>query len=114
MVLLTKVVHISQVPKDWKNNPEFVYIGRYNAKLNLSGSPFQNPNYLSNEADRDIVCDAFKRGFDDNENLKKLALARLVDKTLVCFCKPKKCHGDILADYVNQHQLTWNKAETGQ
>jgi hypothetical protein len=99
--MATTVIHIKDAPLGWKNNPEFVYIGRYNAKLHLSGSPFQNPHYLSNEADRNIVWEAFRDDFYKNENLKKLALARLADKTLVCFCKPKRCHGDILAEYVN-------------
>ncbi len=29
------------------------------------------------------------------------ALPELAGKTLVCFCKPAKCHGDVLADLVD-------------
>jgi hypothetical protein len=36
-----------------------------------------------------------------NEELKARAVRELRGKVLGCYCKPKRCHGDIIAEYVN-------------
>jgi hypothetical protein len=58
-----------------------VYIGR--------GSPWGNPFVIGVDGDRDAVCDRFER-----VTLPHLDLAPLIGKDLVCFCAPKRCHGD--------------------
>lgn len=58
-----------------------VYIGR--------GSPWGNPFVIGQDGDRDEVCDRF-----DSEVLPHLNLNPLIGKDLVCFCKPRRCHGD--------------------
>jgi hypothetical protein len=58
-----------------------VYIGR--------GSPWGNPFVIGQDGTRDGVCDRFER-----EVLPTLDLKPLIGKDLVCFCAPKRCHGD--------------------
>lgn len=60
-----------------------VYIGR--------GSSWGNPWIIGVDGDRDEVCDLFERA-----TLPHLDLTPLIGKDLVCFCAPKRCHGDAL------------------
>lgn len=102
-VSITRVINI-------KNNPEFKetstdsyeYIGR--------GSYWGNPHSMfemfedSDEDPRDAVIRMFKYDFDYDKflNIDKNKVYELAGKRLGCFCKPQACHGDILADYLNQ------------
>lgn len=60
-----------------------VYIGR--------GSPWGNPFVIGKDGDREEVCDLFTQKI-----LPFLDLTPLIGKNLVCFCAPKRCHGDAL------------------
>ena len=90
--MITTVINIKNAPIGWINNPDYVYIGR--AGKGLTGY-FGNPTtlkkyrgYLESRIDEDI-------GFREK-------VMNLYGKTLVCFCKPKPCHGDILAEYAER------------
>lgn len=74
--------------------PYDVYIGR--------GSKWGNPFPMENKSDeeRDRVCDLYEEYFW-NSNLKN-DLSELKGKVLGCYCKPKRCHGDFLAEQVNR------------
>jgi len=62
--------------------PDDVYIGR--------GSPWGNPFVIGlHGRDRDEVCEMFEA-----RTLPSLDLTPLIGKNLVCFCAPKRCHGD--------------------
>lgn len=37
----------------------------------------------------------------DNDPIFKARILELKGKTLGCFCKPNSCHGDIIAEYLN-------------
>ena len=72
-----------------------VYIGR--------GSPYGNPFVVGHPhpetrkpMTRDDVCDLFEQRV-----LPSLDVSKLAGKDLVCFCKPKRCHGDSLLAAVN-------------
>lgn len=65
-----------------------VYIGR--------GSPYGNPFVLGRDGDRDEVCDRFEA-----EILPALDVTALAGKDLVCFCAPKRCHGDAILRKAN-------------
>ena len=65
-----------------------VYIGR--------GSKFGNPFMIGRDGDRDDVCDKYEQMVRKNPELLKAIKAELKGKDLVCFCKPKRCHGDFL------------------
>lgn len=58
----------------------------------------------SDEDPRDAVIRMFKYDFDYDKflNIDKNKVYELAGKRLGCFCKPQACHGDILADYLNQ------------
>lgn len=67
-----------------------IYIGR--------GSPYGNPFIIGEPhpdtgqpMTRDDVCDLYEERI-----LPNLDLAPLKGRDLVCFCKPKRCHGDSL------------------
>lgn len=68
-----------------------VYIGR--------GSKWGNPYIIGQHGDRSEVIRRYRNYIVQNENLLK-DLHELRGKTLVCFCAPRACHGDILCELV--------------
>ena len=71
-----------------------VYIGR--------GSPYGNPYVIGTHGDRDHVCNMYEKHV-----LPTLDLEPLIGKDLVCFCHPKRCHGDsIIAEIARRHPPT--------
>ena len=82
-----------------------IYVGR--------GSPFGNP-YTLKEYTRDEAVDKYKLFINDKKQhnahfrheLQKLAdKAKQGDVNLVCFCKPQRCHGDILKELLESEYL---------
>lgn len=65
-----------------------IYIGR--------GSSWGNPFVIGRHGSRDEVCDRFEK-----EILPTLDLEPLRGKDLVCWCKPKRCHGDAILRKLN-------------
>ena len=63
-----------------------VYIGR--------GSPWGNPFVIGKDGDRDRVCNSFEAMTILNLELLARARRELRGKDLLCFCAPKRCHGD--------------------
>ena len=90
----TKVVHLR------KHNYD-VYIGRTFAEF--AESIFKNPFHIGKDGDRDEVLLKFIEYWyaPEQTDIRHLAAKVLYDKTLGCWCKPKSCHGDIIAGYVN-------------
>lgn len=75
-----------------------VYVGRSgHGQDGTFGNPFNGPN-----RDENIVRfkDYFHNRIKTDPAFRK-KVHELKDKTLGCFCKPKNCHGDIIADYLN-------------
>ena len=50
--------------------------------------------------ERDRVCDEYEKWFWTTTMPDKLY--KLKGKTLGCYCKPKRCHGDFLAREANK------------
>ena len=48
---------------------------------------------------RDSVCEKYRAWIVTQPKLMAL-LPTLAGKRLACFCAPKRCHGDVLADLV--------------
>ena len=71
--------------------PNAVYIGR--------GSEWGNPFPIGQGGSRDEVCDKFEDLVKRRYEITKDALANLHGKPLVCFCYPKRCHGETLLKY---------------
>ncbi|MFZ6745845.1 DUF4326 domain-containing protein [Undibacterium sp. JH2W] len=96
---ITRVVNIKKETKyaDLRRTSEYEYIGR--------GSYWGNPYSMFAEGDtREEVIRKFKYDFDYEKfpNKSKSEVFKLVGKRLGCFCKPDACHGDVLADFLNE------------
>lgn len=84
---MTTVVHIKNRPIE-----NFVMIGR--------PSKWGNPFVIGVDGNRDEVIRKYRRYLMNNIELLK-SISELKGKVLVCYCKPKPCHGDILAELAN-------------
>ena len=85
---------------------QYVYCGR--------PSKWGNPYSLVGDGGQEIIFNradairAFRSWFyaPEQAQLRADALVELKDKVLGCWCHPKSCHVDIIADYVNLHAPT--------
>jgi hypothetical protein len=80
-----------------KSNAAYEYIGR--------GSYWGNPYSMFAAGDsREEVIRKYKYDFDNEKFPKKekSEVYKLAGKRLGCFCKPDACHGDVLADFLNE------------
>lgn len=81
----TKVVNKNKSPYD-------IYIGR--------GSIWGNPFIIGKDGTRTEVIEKYRNYiFNSPELLERIPELR--GKVLGCYCKPKKCHGDILVELCN-------------
>lgn len=119
-----QVIHINQAPKNWENSPNYIYIGRKGRGFDgyfgnhhpvgvvcpyCSYGDFETgktveivhrrgEGVLAFERDlRAIMLDIFDTSVFPNPTEYLTRVKMLSGKTLVCFCKPNPCHGDILA-----------------
>lgn len=91
---MTTVVNI------YKNQYD-IYIGR--AGHGKDGY-FGNPFILKRGETRGNTLKLYKEYFDNRiitDPQFKQRILQLKNKTLGCFCKPYPCHGDIIAQYLN-------------
>jgi hypothetical protein len=99
--MTTTVINIKDAPEGWKRNPNYVYIGRPGKGFSGNwGNPFPISRYKSREESLEDYT-----YWLNNKDLKYLEMLRreLKGKTLVCFCKPLDCHGDIIAELVDKY-----------
>lgn len=78
-----------------------VYIGR----PSIWGNPFSHLNQTTAEfrvSSREEAIKKYKDFLLYNPELVELAKKKLKGKVLGCWCKPKACHGDILALIANE------------
>ena len=97
---ITRVVNIKRDTQysSKKSTSNYEYIGR--------GSLWGNPYSMYEKGDdRDEVIRKYKYDFDHGMfiNKKKSDVYKLLGKRLGCFCKPANCHGDVLAEYLNNY-----------
>lgn len=110
----TTVSHIGKVPDWWRKDPDhFAYIGRQREGMHF-GNPFSckprslaeikvNTREESIEAFRQwIIGGAHTEVEPERRQWVLDNLWRLRGKTLVCFCHPRNCHGDVLAYLVDE------------
>jgi len=71
-----------------------VYIGR--------GSAYGNPFVIGKDGDRDSVCDKYEAMLLSNPVLLAQVKRELRGKDVVCFCAPRRCHGDTLVRIANE------------
>jgi len=99
-VTVTRVINIKKEIefKGIKSTPNYEYIGR--------GSYWGNPHSMFEEGDdREEVIRKYKYDFDFEKfpHIDKSEVFKLVGKKLGCFCKPATCHGDVLANFLNEY-----------
>lgn len=82
----TKVVNLKYEKFD-------VFIGR--------PSKWGNPFYIGKNATREEVIEKYRNYILNNKELLN-DIEELRGKTLGCYCKPKKCHGDILVELIDE------------
>ncbi len=97
-IKITRVVNVKKELQfsGLKQTDNYEYIGR--------GSYWGNPySMFGTGDDREEVIRKFKYDFDFEKfpNKKKSEVFKLAGKRLGCFCEPEKCHGDVLAEYLN-------------
>ena len=71
------------------------YIGR--------GSICGNLFIIGKHGTRDEVCDKFEEYVENNQELKTKIIEYCRGHDLLCFCKPKRCHGDYLLRISNEN-----------
>ena len=77
-----------------------IYIGRdVKYGLYIPGSKWQNPFSVS-EYGREKCLELYEKYIITNPKLMN-SLPELKGKILGCWCKPEKCHGDILIKLLN-------------
>lgn len=89
--------HQANIPVD------AVYIGR----PTQWGNPFSHvPNGTLAEhivASRDEAVDQYEKWLSTQPKLIEAAKKELKGKSLVCWCSPKRCHGDVLIKIANSY-----------
>lgn len=82
----TEVINIADAPFGWSDDPQYVYIGR--------PSPWGNPFSVLRHG-RHVAIAKFTAAI--SPRMAEVARRELRGRTLVCYCKPLSCHGDVLA-----------------
>jgi len=91
---MVEVVHCKRCHPPW-GRPGDVMIDRH--------TKWGNPFAMKTEAERDMVCNAYERYFQQMESAGRLNIEELYTaQRLGCWCKPKRCHGDYLKMRIDQ------------
>ena len=78
-----------------------VYIGRAGkGKDGYFGNPFKLNSFDSREATIELYRKYFYERLETDLEFKR-RIHELKGKILGCFCKPYACHGDVIAEYLN-------------
>lgn len=97
---MTTVINIKDAPEGWMDNPDYVYIGRPSRTV---PGPWGNPFIAPNESYRSNVINQYRYWLLErmSEEFRMQMTEALEGKILVCFCKPKACHGDVIVGYID-------------
>jgi len=99
MSLITTVHNIHKEEMDENS----IYIGR---RRGAGGDGLGNPYKVGRDGIRSEVITKYRRYFlarmrDDQDNFNE-KIEKLRGKRLFCFCAPLPCHGDVIAEWLNQ------------
>lgn len=89
---------------EYKKDDDMVYIGRDMGYYGLKDIGWGNPFKLKAGEPRGATIERYRKYILGNRELLN-RLPELAGKKLACWCKPAPCHGDILADLVNNHMV---------
>ena len=92
--------------KTYKKDDDYISI-----KIDRS-SPLGNPFYMQDESKRDYVCDKYEEYFNNKINDNDIVFMKELDKiynlainndiVLLCWCSPKRCHGETIKRYLEK------------
>lgn len=83
-------------------DPKYIYIGRHNFRVpGADNSKWANPFNIRTGETREDVIRKYEAHIRSSPELMR-DLHELRGKTLVCWCKPRDCHGDVLARLVDE------------
>lgn len=68
-------------------------------------SKFGNPFKIGMNGNRRQVIEMYREYVFNNPELLKSIREELKDKTLVCCCYPKMCHGDVILEILETETL---------
>lgn len=85
---------------EWLTKPHHVYIGRNVVYVGICASKWANP-YSVKKYGLDECLRLYEQHVRDNLYDE---LDELNHKTLGCWCKPNKCHGDVLKKLLKEKQ----------
>lgn len=114
---MTEVVNFKDVKQHWNaetrqwDDPQYVYIGRRNRFYGLPQSKWANP-FRVVDFGRDGAINAYHWDISHRITYGQLSLEELRGKTLVCWCSPLACHGDVLARLLNDGEERGNGGNT--
>lgn len=75
------------------------YVGHGGNRHAWPESDFANPFVREAKSDRDLMVRHYEEWLDEHPALlQRLAAGELTGFALGCWCAPKRCHADILAD----------------
>jgi protein gp37 len=106
----TRLVNFHDVVKHWSkanqtwDSDEFMYIGRYNGAYLLPSSLWSNPYKIHEDTPetRAFAIEQYRKHISGLLADGTLNLETLRGKTLVCWCSPKHCHGDVLLELLGK------------
>ncbi len=119
----TKLVNFQDVKEHWNpktqswDSDEYVYIGRYNQAYNLPRSAWANtfPITLDTPTNRTEAVTSYRKTLKElfyEKPMTKNSLEDLRGKTLVCWCSPKACHGDVIMEMLGEKPAAPKQSET--
>ena len=85
--------------QEWVKNPQNIYIGRKTEFL--EASKWANPFAISYTNNRESVVSKFEQYIRNNCELLK-DIQELKGKNLGCWCHPKRCHGTVLKQLLQE------------
>ena len=117
----TSVINIKDAPDGWETDERYVYIGRAMTRgaHKLGASPYANPfkegaahpDTLRPMSREDAIALFRAHGLENAEFIERVR-RELKWKILVCWCKPKACHGDILAAWADAAKVVTTRGIT--
>jgi hypothetical protein len=105
---LPTVVHFKDATCNWHGD-KHVYIGRENPHNSLAASIWANPFEVTTDQTREEAIARY-RDYILNSPELMAKLPNLMGKTLVCWCKPEACHGDVLVDLLHEYLVRSSSA----
>lgn len=105
-----RVVRFHDVKDKWDAtakrwlDPTFVYIGRMNLHHDLPATDWQNPYRIDKDTpeNRATAITKYRSYINARIEAGSVDLNELVGKTLVCWCSPQPCHGDVLLELLRE------------